>query len=84
MPGSMRWVQAFLPVFSHAASLWAWVAEGFVASVICFLFGLVVAGVLGFALEIGAAAGDLLDRVIRRGRRGIGCSVQGPAGRRQG
>lgn len=66
----MQFVQGMLVLAVVAASLWLLAAEGFVSAAIFFVFGLAVAGALGFALQIGVAAGGFIDRFIRHfGRR---------------
>lgn len=62
----MRIVPAVIIVFALVASLWLWAAEGFVSGIVFFVFGLIVAGIFGFALELGGAAGGFIDRFIRR------------------
>ncbi len=62
----MQFVQGVLVLAVIAASLWLWAAEGFVSAAIFFVFGLIVVGALGFALQLGDAAGGFIDRFIRR------------------
>lgn len=62
----MQFVQAIILAAAIAASLWLLVAEGFISALVFFVFGLVVAGVFGFALELGGAVGGFIDRFIRR------------------
>jgi len=65
----MQFVQALILLAVIAASLWLLTAEGIVAAAVFFVFGLVVAGAIGFALQLGAAAGGFVDRFIRRHHR---------------
>jgi hypothetical protein len=62
----MRFVQAVILAMVIAASLWLLAQEGVVSAIAFFLFGIVVAGAFGFALQIGDAAGGFIDRFIRR------------------
>lgn len=62
----MRVVPALILTAALAASLWLWAAEGFVSALVFFIFGLIVAGVFAFALQLGDAAGGFIDRFIRR------------------
>ncbi len=61
----MRFTQGIFLLFI-AASLWLWVVEGFVSALLFCVFGLIVVGALGFALQIGDAIGSFADRFIRR------------------
>ncbi|MGK0673315.1 MAG: hypothetical protein ABWU16_01475 [Halothiobacillaceae bacterium] len=66
----MQYLQAVILTILLSASLWLWAIEGFVSAIIFFLFGLVIVGAMGFALQIGEAVGGFIDRFIRRhGRR---------------
>ncbi|MCX8085948.1 MAG: hypothetical protein N3C63_03495 [Rhodocyclaceae bacterium] len=62
----MRVVPASILTAALAASLWLWAMEGFVPALAFFIFGLIIAGVFAFALQLGDAAGGFIDRFIRR------------------
>lgn len=62
----MQFVQALILIAVLVASLWLLAAEGLVSALVFLVFGLVVAGVFGFALQLGGAVGGFLDRFIRR------------------
>lgn len=62
----MQFVQTAILLAVAAASLWLLAVEGFVSAAIFFIFGLIVAGAFGFALQVGGAAGGFIDRLIRR------------------
>lgn len=62
----MQFVQALILLAVLGASLFLLAAEGFVSAAIFFVFGIIVAGAFGFALQIGGAAGGFVDRFIRR------------------
>lgn len=62
----MQFVQALILMAVIAASFWLLAAEGFISALVFFIFGLAVAGIVGFALQLGDAAGGFIDRFIRR------------------